>query len=226
MALADGHGSCSHSDIGAELAVQVAVEALWQFGASMRSAALALDTLQTCAQEQLAPYIVRAWTERTSERAHEVEQPLAAFGSTLLFALATPEYLLLGQLGDGDMLLVDREQGVKRPLGNSRNMVGEETSSLCQDEAWRELSLCVLPAPSSESLLLLSTDGYSKSYETDAIFQKIGPDYLNMIGSVGIAAVNRELPRFLETVTNQGSGDDVTLGLVYWAGRKQRARRT
>lgn len=215
MAVADGHGSCSHSDIGAALAVETAVASLREFAASL-SPSLGLHTLRIRAQEALSSRLVERWTKRAQKAAHEAAQPLTSFGSTLLFALATPEYLLLGQLGDGDMLLVSGDKTVRKPIAPARASIGEETSSLCQNEAWKELVLVALAAPSPGSLLLVSTDGYSKSYETDAIFKQIGPDYLTMITASGLTAVSRELPRFLETVTSQGSGDDVTLGLLYW----------
>lgn len=72
----------------------------------------------------------------------------------------------------------------------------------------------VLPAPGHETLLLLSTDGYSKSYETDAAFKQIGPDYLELIREGGVSSLN--LRGFLEQVTNKGSGDDIALALLYY----------
>ena len=71
-----------------------------------------------------------------------------------------------------------------------------------------------LPAPGRETLLLLSTDGYSKSYSTDAAFQQIGPDYLDLVRKDGVCGLN--LRGFLEQVTAQGAGDDIGLALLYW----------
>ena len=66
------------------------------------------------------------------------------------------------------------------------------------------------------ALLLLATDGYGNSYEDDAAFEEIGPDYLALLRRVGPERVAAGLPGWLAEITRTGSGDDITLGLL-WA---------
>jgi hypothetical protein len=64
---------------------------------------------------------------------------------------------------------------------------------------------------------MLSTDGYGNSYENDAEFERIGPDYLKLVRERGLGSVVELLPSFLEQVSSGGSGDDVTLALIHVA---------
>ena len=67
-------------------------------------------------------------------------------------ALATPEFLLLGQLGDGDLILVDGSGTVSRPLPIDPRCFGEETSSLCLPDAPTSLRVLATPVPEGHSL--------------------------------------------------------------------------
>ena len=52
------------------------------------------------------------------------DDPMRAYGATLLAALITPNYLLLLQLGDGDILIVDSAGRVARPHLEPRGIEG------------------------------------------------------------------------------------------------------
>lgn len=214
VAVADGHGTSKHADVGARLAVHVALTSLVQFAEDLGERASNLMEVQKCAEHPLRVQVIREWTARVRAKAGDDETPLLDYGSTLLVALATPDFLLVGQLGDGDVLLVAEDGTIEVPLPADPAAFADETPSLCLPEAWYSLRMRTLPAPSQETLLLLSTDGYSKSYPTDAAFRQIGPDYLDLVRKDGISGLN--LRSFLEQVTAQGAGDDIGLALLYW----------
>ena len=174
LAVADGHGTSLHGDVGAAIAVAVAVEHLTQFAAAL-GPERDVRSAHAHARDVLRGQLVREWTARVRAQAGDDGADLVPYGSTLIFALATSAYLLVGQLGDGDLLLVDSSGLVTRPLAPDPNNFAEETSSLCQKDAWATLRVLATPAPAANTLLLLSTDGYSKSYATDAIFEMIAP---------------------------------------------------
>lgn len=65
-------------------------------------------------------------------------------------------------------------------------------------------------------MILLSTDGYSNSYDTTEGFEKIGVGYLrNLQEGNGISDVAENLSVWLNETSEQGSGDDVTLAIAY-----------
>ena len=216
LAIADGHGSSKHADIGARLAVQVALTALVRFAEDLGERASNLLEVQKYAEHPLRVQIVREWKERVHTKSGDSETPLVDYGSTLLVALATPDFLLVGQLGDGDILLVNEDGTVDVPLPADPEAFADETPSLCLPEAEHSFRLRVLPTPKQETLLLLSTDGYSKSYPTDAAFKEIGPDYLDLIRKDGVSGLTPHLKGFLKKITTKGSGDDIALALLHW----------
>ena len=214
VAVADGHGTSKHADVGARLAVHVALAALVRFAEDLGERASNFMEIQKYAEHPLRVQIVQEWRTRVRAKAGDDETPLLDYGSTILVALSTPDFLLVGQLGDGDILLVGKDRRVEVPLPADPLAFADETPSLCLPKAEHLFRVRVLPTPRQETLLLLSTDGYSKSYPTDAAFQQIGPDYLDLVRKDGVSGLN--LRGFLEQVTVQGAGDDIGLALLYW----------
>jgi len=140
--------------------------------------------------------------------------PILAYGATLLVAAATDSLILYLQLGDGEILCVNSTGETIRPLPADARLVGNQTTSLCQPEAWQEFRAGWFGAPDMPSLVLLSTDGYANSFRSDNDFLKIGSDYLEIIRQQGIATLAEELPEILKEATQQGSGDDITLAIL------------
>ncbi len=216
LAVADGHGSSIHAEVGARIAVEVATEHLLALAASVGAQHADPRAVHGLAQDPFRRLLVREWTSRVRCHAGADDVVLLDYGTTLIFALVTPEFVLLGQLGDGDLMLVDGGGVVSRPLPSDPRCFGEETSSLCLPDAPTSLRVLALPVPDGESLLLISTDGYGKSYATDAAFERIGPDYLEMVREIGVSGVVENLEEFLSAVTTGGSGDDIAFGIAYW----------
>lgn len=227
LAVADGHGTSAHGDVGAEIAADVAVHALARFAGDLgEERSRDARAVHAYAQHPLRVQLARAWTERVRAHAGAADAALQPYGTTLICALATPTFLLLGQIGDGDILMVDLARRVTRPLPPDPSSFADETASLCQNEAWTSIRVLTIPRPNDETLVLLSTDGYSKSYATDEIFERIGPDYLDLVRESGLAAVEALLPEFLSAVTQGGSGDDIAIGMLYWPAAPKRADRS
>mgnify|MGYP002777881610 CR=1 FL=1 len=243
LAVADGHGSSKsfRSHRGSELAVQIAVEEMgkflslhsskqWTEQAIAQIAQLARETLpqhlvQTWQSTVLAdyqshPFRAAEWSQlqaREPRRAEaEVrENPLLAYGSTLLAVAVTEAFLLYLQLGDGDILQVDRQGTTQRALAKDSRLIANVTTSLCTEAAWREMQIQVLPLTEQPPrLILLSSDGYANSFVSEADFLQTGRDYLRWLEAEGMAAVMNQLDAILSETSQQGSGDDITLGMI------------
>ena len=236
--IADGHGGARHfrSAIGARLAVDVTLNVLREVGARFE-AADAAERLRLVVDD-LPAQIVASWRRGVEDHLAATplsaaegeallaaegeagvdavrEDPAMAYGATLLAALATPQGLLLMQLGDGDILAVAGDGTTTRPVPVDERLVGNRTTSICSAEAVHDFRSVVLPASGGvPALLLLSTDGYANSFRSDGDFVQIGRDFLDMVRKQGAAAVGAELPAILEHATAHGSGDDITLALM------------
>jgi serine/threonine protein phosphatase PrpC len=248
LAIADGHGSAKsfRSQLGAAHAVQIAIAELTDFlqlHDPQRLAARSRDLkqLEQSLQQDFAEQLVRIWQAQIQEhlQAHpfteaefqklkakdgEVacqmvrQNPWLAYGATLLATVVTPQFMLYLQLGDGDILCVDRRGQSYRPLPVDPDLIANETTSLCLPQAWEWLRCKLSPIPAPDlvpNLILLSTDGYANSFVSEADFCKVGPDYQQMLQELGFAEVMSQLPNILQETSQQGSGDDITLGLIF-----------
>jgi Protein phosphatase 2C len=236
--VSDGHGSPRHfrSQVGSSLAVSTVAGTLQGF---LRESAAPNGQVPFVPEQvhELERKIVSGWLaavhsdlERnpftqaelaTLEKEDGIEgraavesSPELAYGATLLAAGATDKVLLYLQLGDGEILSVSAAGTTTRPLPPDDRLIANETTSLCQPEAWKDFRSSWVTKPTLPSLVLLSTDGYANSFRSDEDFLKVGQDYLDIVSQQGIASLAEELPSILTEATQQGSGDDITLAIL------------
>jgi hypothetical protein len=240
LALSDGHGSAKsfRSQHGAEFAVKACIEecsVLLHGQDGPRN----LSAIKRTATEHLPQRIVRRWkalvdkhlldhpvsqedidravkgaTTPTDEAVFK-ENHLVWYGATLLAVVITDAFVVYLQLGDGDILTVSDSGEVRRPIPPDDRLLGNDTTSFCSANAWQDFRV-VFHALShaAPALIMLSTDGYINSFTDAGEFLKVGTDLLTMIRSAGIEAVKGKLEGWLAEASQQGSGDDITLGIV------------
>ena len=149
------------------------------------------------------------------------EQSIIPYGTTVISVVVTEKFILYLQLGDGDILTVLPDGSVSRPLPKDDRLIANETTSLCLPVAWDEFRVRYYPADSLfPVMIMVSSDGYSTSFEVVNDFEKVGPDILNMIiedpGNIdkGIDLVNENLEKWLNETSEKGSGDDISVGFI------------
>jgi hypothetical protein len=240
LAVSDGHGSarCFRSDVGARLAVETATKVIQDFLGGLPESS-SLSTIKRWAEENLPRAIVYRWRENVADdilahplpradldqleanegvnkRRQVLLDPLLAYGATLLAVLVTESFILYLQLGDGDILVVSQTGEVSRPpLPVDERLFANETTSLCSRDAWREFrSYFQGISRSPPGLILVSTDGYANSFRDEAAFLQVGADLLAMIRADGLDAVHENLETWLSEASQEGSGDDITLGIL------------
>ncbi|GAB4525513.1 MAG: hypothetical protein Tsb0014_04900 [Pleurocapsa sp.] len=244
LAIADGHGSAKsfRSHLGSKLAVETATEEFKDFYQKCQSNSQKLDFIQDSITTELSKDLVNKWRQKVDEYINEnpfteeewtkliakdgetakaaVEQnPYLAYGATLLTVLVTESFIVYFQLGDGDIICVDSQGNISRPIPPDERLIANETTSLCREKAWEDVRLKVQEI-SLDSLselpeiILVSTDGYANSFSTESDFIQVGKDYLQMIQEQGLNKIAEDLPEFLNYSSENGSGDDITLGII------------
>lgn len=238
MAVADGHGSsqCFRAAEGARLAVEAALRELPLFFGARSE--MIKESPETVAADW-AHRMVRVWQSRVGSHlernkldAEELEMfpfldhappdgvwPLAAYlvyGATSLNIYLTDEFVVYSHLGDGDLLLVDDNGNVSRPLPAEPGNIGNETTSLCSPQAYEHMRVSItdLSSHAPPALVLASTDGYANSFASDNDFRKAATDIYDMIRTEGFDVVRQELPAWLAETTQEGSGDDISVGII------------
>ncbi|MFN7923532.1 MAG: PP2C family serine/threonine-protein phosphatase [Bryobacteraceae bacterium] len=210
VALSDGHGGAPHirSAAGARFAVRVT---LGYLAAAMPGASSTAGDLAT----RLAASWRKLVFADVSESPLAAGDPIRAYGCTCLGVAATQRHGLFLQLGDGDILIFARSGEIRR-FQEPLDLPGEQTHSLCEPDA---ASLTRVEAETWEEppqMILLATDGLSKSYSTDDGFFLFGRDLLDRLRQPGgVAQVNAHLASWLGYISEHGSGDDISVGLMF-----------
>ncbi len=213
-AVSDGHGASVHfrSDRGARFAVEQALDILaWHMddddpGVEALPAATVAGWRDAVLADMAADPLDRSGTRPGAT--------LAPYGATLLAVAANDAEMTLLQIGDGDMLLLYADGRVVRPMVADADLVGEQTYSLCMDDAETRVKIASLWRTSDWPMaVLLATDGVSKSFRDEAAFQDAARQ-LAQHARDDWAAFAAELPDWLSAISHHGSGDDASLCLA------------
>jgi serine/threonine protein phosphatase PrpC len=109
VALADGAGSCSRSDVGAQIAAETACQAL----------AEKFNDLMTSTEESIAARVVGRVTAALAQRARDDDIAITDLASTLTFAAVLGGRFVVGSIGDSVIAAVGESTGavVVEPKG-------------------------------------------------------------------------------------------------------------
>ncbi len=236
ISVADGHGSPKNfrSAAGAKIAVEVSLGLASELLA-IPSDELTLSFVKDRLEQDVPRRIVRDWLDgvdrhlnhypfREDELVRLEEQDgrkgveliesngRLAYGSTLVTAIAMESFMVFWQIGDGDVLTVSASGKVNRPVPGDERLIANETTSLCSLDASRLFRVAVLGTPAP--MVMVSTDGFSNSFQDDEGFFKFGSDVREIILAEGLGTVNDRLDGWLREMTERGSGDDISIGII------------
>lgn len=213
--VADGHGSssCPYSDEGAEAAVKIAAELLSEM----------LPSIEAQMEIRLPKMLEAKWKEAIQKIHAEKERdispdepfPYILYGTTLLCVAATKSFIFALQIGDGNILIVDKN-GESKPILAVEENVGEDTESLCLADAWGFVRTQMIPWNTTDapSMILLSTDGYANSFSDSSGFLKAGTDFFKLWQEEGLSYISENLTDWLRKSSDKGSGDDIAMALI------------
>ena len=234
VCVADGHGSlsCPYSDEGANVAVKLVGEFLANI---LDNDSDPLATLSAHREIWIPKQIETHWKdaikalhmhkesngsneskENDEEQDKIIPFSYTLYGATLLALVATKSFIFALQIGDGDILMIDQSGTARQILDTAESSIGEDTESLCLDNAWKYFRTQIIPWNSSNgaTMFLLSTDGYANSFADIKGFVKAGTDFHHIWQEEGLEYINSNLQSWLRKSSDKGSGDDIALALV------------
>lgn len=232
-AVSDGHGNRRHfrSDRGSRLAVDVACQCSEDLADRLEALDDA-DSIHRFAATTLAPTILGRWissvdadVERdpisiggASLEEPTSDAPVIAYGSTLVMAVAWERWVLLAQIGDGDVVALGSK--VWSPVPEDPTLDGLRTTSLCQPNALGAFRFAVIDRSACDLTgLLLATDGFANAQAADPWEPAVGADIVEMIRTRGVDWVGEQLPEWVaRCASSEGSADDTTVVLLVEAG--------
>jgi serine/threonine protein phosphatase PrpC len=227
-AVADGHGGRPYvrSQQGSALAVDLALEHLMAAGIQPGSAAsnplfsTAARVSWTWRATVLSDWAAHGFSPAERDRAGvDLEQdPVLAYGTTLILALCLDDVIHLAQIGDGDVIVISADGQVTTPVPGDDRLVAGETTSLCAASAVDDFRFCTLsrfagPVGSEPAVLLLATDGYGAAFADRDWHEGVGRDLLAAVNEHGLETLATHLPQWLAESARVG-GDDTSAVLI------------
>jgi len=229
-AVADGHGHRRHfrSASGAALAVTVACEAAAELAARL-DAFEAAEQLESEALGALVPAITGRWraavaddlaarpfTDEEQAIRARGDNPLIAYGSTLLLAVAGYRWLVLVQIGDGDILGIQPRGQALLAVPSDPSLDGLQTTSLCAPRAEEDFRVAVVDLSCTALLgVLLATDGYGNAQAADPWADAVSADLAGLLGGQPPELLAAQLPAWASRCASaDGSADDTTIALL------------
>lgn len=239
IVLADGHGSDRffRSQRGSSFAVTVTAEILEQFLSDIPTP-LNPSQCKHAAEAYLPDMIVNAWkaavhedlarepfrddelsmleqAEGPKQRDRVIDNPIKAYGTTVL-GLVTHENFILGvQLGDGMMKAIMENGDVAEMVPDDPDNFGNETASLSSERPQASFRVAYhhlagrLPVG-----MMITTDGYVNAIETEK-FDGVLREWMEGLRDEGIEKIQRCMSDLLNHASRYGSGDDCTVACAY-----------
>lgn len=235
----DGHGGEKfiRSQIGADIAARETTQLLCEFYVSNPNFKLENEKTRTEKIDRLKKNILYYWhtevqqynedhpitdqefaqiaDKKSLKACEEVkDNNMTAYGTTLIAALVSEDFLLCLQLGDGDVVFLYPDASKENPMEADERLLANETTSLCSDSAILDFRVKYF-ADHLPELMLLSTDGISNSFVTYDDFLNLAYDIKEGLLQDGEDKTKRSLEEGLQRLTNTGSGDDVTIAVAW-----------
>jgi len=166
-------------------------------------------------------------TQSTATFSERVSEQRLEYGSTLLAAIVHADFSLFFQIGDGvivrvasDLIDTDEVALVIEDLRAEVIFTGDDlqianaTHSLCEEDVLRHMQVRFQRHENSVSrVVLLTTDGYTNSMSSDDFLDDCRA-YAIEYQKYTFEQMEAVIPQRLQVLTNEGSGDDITLGMV------------
>jgi hypothetical protein len=228
-AVADGHGHSRHfrSARGARLAVTVACRAAQDLVPRLDGLART-GQAEDVIRQALVPGIVDYWRDavredvaaepftRREDAVRGRDDATIAYGTTLLLAIAWRQWLLLTQIGDGDIVGIRPDGTALLPVPRDPLLDGRHTTSLCTPGAERSFRAGVVDISGTPLIaVLLATDGYGNAQVARDWEAAVSADLAGLIATRPSAWLASQLPVWAGRCASlDGSADDTTLALV------------
>ena len=212
-AVSDGMGSARHSEVGSKLAVRVVIEELENE-----------DWMSRPANDRDAKTIfnkIIRQVKKVFERHAEVEgYPVQMLACTLLAFVATPEWLIAMQVGDGFIVAQASDGNLQLLFKPDKGEFANETTSVTSSNVFHEARVSV--NSNSYSFICVSTDGIEnislmKREDWKPFDKFFSPLQRHMESNESLAKKREDLEKFLNSEKlNQKTDDDKTLLLCVY----------
>lgn len=223
-AAADGHGSvkCPFSKEGSDFAVKVFCSIMSRLVRSAGNENDLILAFRKLSPEQVAKEVHKQWLDRVNRSYTQMLKkgliteesnimPAELFGTTLMGTVIGRDFIYAFQIGDGDISYIDDE--LVEHFIEPDHFLGTETYSLSNREPWKHAKsrFQMLDNRESAFMMMITTDGFANCYASDQIYLDTCRDYYESIKQYGPSRISEEIKKWLSSMSEEASGDDITL---------------
>lgn len=208
IAVADGHSSsqCPRARIGAQLAVEAALEVLGNQNPADDTGRAIVERWRLLVDQHLA-------TDPPTEDEVARGPSYMLYGTTLAAAATTRDRIRVFQIGDSDVLLTGNNGTIPSPHMD-RNGPLSETYSLALGDAPESAAYAEYPHERFRvDIVVLMTDGFSSAFADSNWQEQTLEDLRRRLNSMGADELEKSIARWCEGPAKV-AGDDTTLGLL------------
>ena len=231
ICVADGHGDSKHqySHIGSKIAVEIGCSILLQALEALNEADIEISPFkqEQILQQSLPKRISWEWNQACKKIGHSQglisdEQSngafdgswspnLVSFGTTLLGVAISANWMIVYQLGDGDISYI-HENILEYAFEEDPEMMSTVTHSLCQTGNSDIAKLRCLPLKAPPKAVFLSSDGIRDCMQGERSHYGTFIDWVQQkIQMESWDETIANLPEWLNKISQNGNGDDITL---------------
>ena len=224
-AVSDGHGSEKHfrSASGSEMATRIAIRSICDFCERNHGLDKIFPANPAETARRIAANIICGWNseiaahikllplnerERAIVKKHGGITNEVMYGATLIVAGVTENICFGLQIGDGNFCALDNGGEMIFPMPEDSKIVGNLTTSLCDNAAIGNFRHFYHEG--SCSGVMLSSDGLINSFLNESDFLKFGHRVLNAVGN----GATSQLGEHLKTRSRSGSRDDISVSAI------------
>lgn len=232
--VADGHGGEDYfrSDKGSKLACICAEECLKDFinNIDLRKPRINFDEIIV----HLGMSIISLWNDRVlddikknpfsdleldlasdklKDRLLREERREVPYGTTLIVALKIQEYIILMQVGDGNIVLIDSNNKGLDVMEEDENCFLNATTSLCDSNVIKNFRYKVVREEDIKAIFI-GTDGIDNSFTDKNQLFNFYLSVLSIFETKRYEEALDEVMEFLPNLSKRGSRDDISMAGV------------
>ena len=148
-----------------------------------------------------------------------------AYGATFIAAVVAEKYFFILKLGDGNVCVL-KDNVSQMFFGLSDELKDDQlqfnlTTSLCSSDADKEFKHCFVNTDKDHPEknyhidgLILTTDGIINSYTSEQAYLDFMGNIFSGYKEETLESAHAELKEFLPRLSEKGSGDDLTVGII------------
>ena len=229
LIVCDGHGGEKHfrSANGARIASDVICDSVELFAKNVSKDMVQVERLKRlkvfeknivyrwrkAVEEDVAiyPFTDEELKELSDKDKQRVEENIwLAYGTTLQCVIKVDDYWYVIKLGDGNIVGISGDT-ISEPIDQDPRLKFNYTTSLCGEDAFDCIKDTIIPCVEYDAFIVTSDGVYNSFDDKESYYNFICQIYK----SRETDSLADELTEFLPKLSREGSGDDMSVALIY-----------